>query len=577
MKNSARIKIFKSIFPIIKHEKHLYFLLAVFKVAMLVSALITPLFYKMLLNDVIIDKRLHMLLWVVVGYIGIYIFDSFIVTINKKVYNTLFLKMKISVKQQVFRKLAAMKYKDLSNYSVGDLAKRIDSDIDVIENFLNAHVLDYLYSIVSVTVISVILLFMSWRLALFGFVMIPISFLFANIMGKKAGVVGGKLRNIYGRYDTYIHNTFQNWKDIKSNNLEDNEDTIFKGYWDEISPLRIKSQILWFINRGFIAFKDHFVTRMNLYFFGGLLIINGSMEVTILLVFMNYYEKLFKNISSLTDAVVKLKTDSPSIDRVIYIIDLKCEQKQKIQIVDSNIVIDNMSFRYNDEQGNVLDDIFMKIEDKQHIAIVGRSGCGKTTLARLLLGLYQPNSGMIEIGGHDINNISSDSLNKKISIVMQSPSLLKLSFRENLLLAKKKATVEEIEVACMKANIYEFITSLPEGFDTIIGEKGIKLSGGQKQRLAIARTFLFDPDIIVFDEATSSLDSKSEKAIISSVDEIAKHKTLITIAHRLSTVISADKVFVMEKGRIVASGTHEMLKGQNEVYDMMFESQYKVS
>lgn len=184
-------------------------------------------------------------------------------------------------------------------------------------------------------------------------------------------------------------------------------------------------------------------------------------------------------------------------------------------------------------------------------------------------------SGSIYFGDIDINKISFESIGQKIGIVLQDPPLFNLTIRENLQFAKKSATYEELSIACEKANILEFISSLPDGFDTVVGERGIKLSGGQKQRLSIAQMFLKNPDIIIFDEATSSLDSENEKAIVGAINELSKGKTIITIAHRLSTILGCDRVIVMDNGKVIAIDTHEKLHGKNKTYDLLFEKQYK--
>jgi ATP-binding cassette subfamily B protein/subfamily B ATP-binding cassette protein MsbA len=299
----------------------------------------------------------------------------------------------------------------------------------------------------------------------------------------------------------------------------------------------VKNQIYWYINRTFIAFKDFFITRMNLYFIGGLLIINGQMDVGILLAFMNYYGQFFQNISSITDSILGIKNDSPSIDRVTEIMDIEISSKPHVKILDDSISINHLDFRYSEEQPLVLKDITFSVASKEHVAIVGRSGCGKTTLAKLLMGLYEPLSGSICFGEVDISKIAFESIGQKIGIVMQDPPLFNLTIRENLQFAKKRATDDELHTVCEKANILDFILSQPDGFETIIGERGIKLSGGQKQRLSIARTLLQNPDMIILDEATSSLDSENEKAIVGAIDELSKGKTIITIAHRLSTIL----------------------------------------
>jgi ABC-type multidrug transport system fused ATPase/permease subunit len=191
------------------------------------------------------------------------------------------------------------------------------------------------------------------------------------------------------------------------------------------------------------------------------------------------------------------------------------------------------------------------------------------------MGLYKPDDGIIYIGGYDVQKISIDSLGDKIGIVMQDPIFFNLTIRENLQFAKKRATQDELDHACRQASIFDFIQELPGKYETLIGEKGIKLSGGQKQRLAIARTILLNPDIIIFDEATSSLDRESEKAILCSIKNLSENKTIITIAHRLSSVLNVDNVVVVDAGEIISIGNHDDLRGKNEIYDLLFKKQYK--
>lgn len=571
-----RVKILKSIYPFIKKSRGLYFSLVILKAFFLGFALITPLFYMMLINDVMINKNIGMLFWVILGYIGVYLLQTLGTVINKIVYNKLFIKFNLNLKYKILENYFKMNTKDYDKFNIGELKNRLENDSGVFEKFLMSHILDYSFSVISAIVISIILLSMNWILALVSFIMVPLSFVFTKVMGKKAVKVSNEYREKYGIFEGFMHSTFQNWKEIKSNNLESTETERLSQHWGKLSKLFVKNQILWYINRGFIAFKDLFITRMNLYFIGGLLIINGQMEVAVLLTFMSYYEQFFGNISSITNLILGLKQDKVIIDRVLEVINYPSTEKPKVKIIDNDISVKNISFKYLDTGKDVINNLSLNINKQEHIAIVGKSGCGKTTLAKLLIGLYQPHSGSITLGNYNIYEVSAESLNKKIGIVMQDPMLFNLTIKENLMFAKKRATQDEINEACKQANIFDFIQNLPDQYNTIIGERGVKLSGGQKQRLAIARAILFDPDIIIFDEATSSLDHESEKAILLSIKNLSQKKTIITIAHRLSSVLEANRVIVMDTGSIVAIDTHEKLIDKNEIYDLLFKNQYHV-
>lgn len=573
---SERIKLFKRLYPFLKNQKLLYFALGGFKVFFLLLSLISPILYMILINDVMIDKKLYMLIWVVAGYIGIYLLQTLAIVLNKITYNRLFIKFRIRLQTSIMNKYTKMETSDYNNYDAGDLKNRIEGDLGVFEKFLNSHCLDYLYAVISALIIAAILLSLNWMLALFGFIMVPLSFQFAKVMGKKAGKVSNDYRENYGKYEGFLHSSLQNWKEIKVNSLEGHNTKILTSHWDKLSKLYVKNQMFWHINKSFIEFKDFFITRMNLYFIGGLLIINGNMEVAVLLVFMSYYEQFFGNISTITDLILGIKTDRPSIDRTLEILDYPEADKLKVKNLKDDIRIDNLFFSYPKSDLMVLKNINLTISPRQHIAIVGRSGCGKTTLVKLIMGAYKPNDGVIHIGGYDIQKIDMESIGQKIGIVMQDPMLFNLTIRENLQFAKKRVTQSELDSACKQADIFNFIQTLPNQYETIIGERGIKLSGGQKQRLAIARTILMNPDVIIFDEATSSLDHESEKAIIGSIKCLSENKTIITIAHRLSSVLNADNVVVMDAGEIICNGTHEELKDKNEIYDLLFKKQYQV-
>jgi ATP-binding cassette subfamily B protein/subfamily B ATP-binding cassette protein MsbA len=573
---NERIKLFKRLYPFLKQQKLLYFALGCFKVFFLLFSLAPPLLYMILINDVMVDKKLYMLIWVVAGYVGIYLLQTLATVLNKITYNTLFIKFNLRLKAKILFKYIKMETSDYNGYDVGDLKNRMEGDIGVFEKFLNSHCLDYLYALISALTIAVILLFMNRILALFGFLMAPLSFQFAKVMGKKAGKISNEYRENYGKYESFLHSSLQNWKEVKVNSLERHESQILTRHWDKLSKLFVKNQIFWYINRSFVAFKDFFITKMNLYFIGGLLIINGHMEVAALLIFMNYYEQFFANILSITDLILGLKMDKPSIDRVLKIVDYPESNKLEVTQLTDEIKIEDVSFSYPNTDAFVLRNISLTVFPHQHIAIVGKSGCGKTTLSRLMVGLYPPDSGKIYLGGYDIQTIGYDSIGHKIGVVMQESIFFNLTVRENLQLAKKRATKDELDTACKKANIFDFIQELPEKYESVIGEKGIKLSGGQKQRLAIARTILFDPDIIIFDEATSLLDHESEKMILSSIKFLSKNKTVITIAHRLSSVLNSDCVVVMDAGEVIEIGRHEDLKDKNKIYDLLFKKQYQM-
>lgn len=573
IKKTDRYIIYTKLYKFIAPLKRKLFSLTFFKFYSMILTIITPIFYKILVDDVMIGGKIEYLIFVILGYIGVYALQTLGIVYEKRSENSFLMPFALKLRTTIFRKYIDMPTELYSKYDVGDLKTRLDDDVNKAREFVNEHVVGFVFAVANVVVIGVIMLFMKPLLALFGFAMVPLSFLFAKFMSKKAKKVSDDYRSEWGKYQGFLHVSLQNWKEIKSNNLEQNEEKVLSRFWDKLTPLFIKQQVYWYINRGFIAFKNLFITKMNIYFIGGLLIINGHMTVGLLLAFMSYFDQFFSNISKLTELQIGLKSELPALDRMLEIINIFTPEKINCNIDKSNIRLEDVSFSYSNAK-EVLRNVSFEVLSGERVAIVGKSGCGKSTLIKLLCGIFEPQSGDIFLGDNNIDKLDNNCINKYISSVMQDPLLFNITLRENLTLYKKNINDDELADACKKADIYSFIQGLPIGFDTIIGERGIKLSGGQKQRIAIARILLLDPECIVFDEATSSLDNESEKNILSTIRDISVGKTVITVAHRLSTVIDADKVFVMDKGRIIASGHHTELIDNCEIYDLLFKKQY---
>ena len=568
---SERLSLLKRLSPFLKSNKKSFSVVIIIKIIGMLLSLVSPAIYLVLVDDVMTDGRLKMLWVVLAGYVGVFVIQTLCSIINKKAYNHYFIIFNTKLKISIINKITSLRAQDYEKYSSGDLKNRLESDSGVFERFVMSHIVDYAYSILNCMIIGIILVYSNWILAIVGFVMVPLSFWFSKVMAKKAGAVSNEYRSEYGEYESFIHNSVQGWKEVKSNQLENELTNSLSQKWLKLSKLFVKQQVLWFVNRSFIAFKDMFITKMNLYFIGGLLILNGKYEVAALLVFMNYYEQFFGSISSITNLIVQFKTDKASISRVVELLDYVSPKSNEYESQSTSITVDDVSFNYPACESEVLKHVSFSIPPQKHTAIVGRSGCGKSTLVKLILGIYEPVNGNVMIGEQSTTNIN---WKRKMGVVMQDPTLFNLSIEDNLRMVNKYVTSEEIDSACNKANIYDFIQKLPDGYQTIIGEKGVKLSGGQRQRIAIARVLLLDPQIVIFDEATSSLDYENEKAVIEALKNLSKGRTVISISHRLSSIIDADQVVVVEGGAITGIGTHKELLNHNKLYDALFESQY---
>jgi ATP-binding cassette subfamily B protein len=569
-----RLDTFKALTRDIDGIKRPLLALSLFKLWNLILGLIPLFLYSLLVNRVLVDKKLDELWPVVAGYLAVYLFATIGIAVSKKYSNRLILKYDLRIKKKLLKKYISLEHDEYSKYSIGDVKSRIENDAAVAGRFFTTHILDFIYAVVYAVALAVILLCYDWRIALISFIFVPVSLFTVNFLGGKTKQTGEELWKLQIQYESFLHASFQNWKDIKTNNLEEAQLAELNGHYKKIRHTWFLNQLYLHLGITYSFFTKNFITQLFIYFIGGLFVIKGYSEVGVLLVFISFYGQFFGFIENISNSMMNFKNDSVNIEKVIGILNIEAGKRPYKKIDGTDINIEHLKFTYEGNDSFALDGISFSVSKGEHLAIVGESGSGKSTLAKLLTGQIKPQAGTIRIGGTDIYTVNSESVSDKVSIVVQEPVLFNMTIRENLLLAKAGATAAELIECCRRASIYDLIETLENKLDTIIGEKGVKLSGGQKQRLSIARAFLQDRDIIIFDESTSALDSENENNIITELKSLSSGKTVISIAHRLSSILDCDKVLVLKNGRVAAFDTHENLYNRNEAYDLLFQNQY---
>lgn len=569
-----RLEIFKALTRDIDGIKKPLIALGFFKMWNLIFGLIPLFLYSFLVNRVLVDKNMNQLWPVITGYLAVFLFATIGIAVSKRFSNRLILKYDVRIKNKLMKKYISLDNDVYSKYSIGDVKSRIENDSTVAEKFFTTHILEFIYAVVYAVALGVILLCYDWRIALLSFIFVPISFFTVNFLGGKTKKTGEELWKLQIKYETFLHSNFQNWKDVKINNLEDAQFDELNGHYKKIRHIWFLNQLYLHLGITYSFFTKNFITQLFIYFIGGLFVIKGYSQVGVLLVFISFYGQFFGNIENISNSMMNFKNDSVNIDKVIEILNLEAGKRPYKKIDGTDINVENLKFTYEGNDSFALDGISFSVSKGEHLAIVGQSGSGKSTIAKLLTGQIKPQGGTVHIGGIDIYTLNSESVSEKVSIVVQEPVLFNMTIRENLLLAKAGATDAELIECCRRASIYDYIETLQNKLDTIIGEKGVKLSGGQKQRLSIARAFLQDRDIIIFDESTSALDNENENDIITELKSLTSGKTMISIAHRLSTILDCDKVMVLKDGAMVAFETHDNLRNKNETYDLLFQNQY---
>lgn len=507
--------------------------------------LLPPYCYLLFLNEVITKGRMEMLWLIVLFYVLILVFKALVSVLVKKVYNLIFPVMTLEIKQQVLEKYTELDLGVLSAFTAGELKERLQKDTEnVVQYWVKK--LEVWISLISILVTTGILLYLNWILAVISFLLLPLSFYITNVIKKKNDVQYERRREIMGKYNDFmIHNLFF-WKEVKSNCMEEKQQEQFNSLWKQLGDAFLRSHIFWFLNRTFLAFKDVFLTKMGLYLLGGLLVLQNMATVPALLAFMEYYADYVNRLLALTDTIMKRGEQEESIKRIDELMKKHAPNRpfrlEKFDIVE----FQGVQFSY-EQQASILQNFNLKIQQGERVAIVGESGSGKSTLIKMMAGYIEPQTGEVFWNGKPMNQINRQDIYARTGFLMQESALFNLTIRENLLFGREDAEEKDITDACSKANILDFIKQLPKGFDTVIGENGIRLSGGQRQRLLIARLFLQDPELIVFDEATSALDYQNESEILNLLLQgDNRKKTFVMVTHRQTSVSRCDRMIKLE-------------------------------
>lgn len=487
------------------------------------------------------------------------------------------------MKNNLYAHLQQMAHRFFTVNKQGDIITRMTSDINGVQSVIST-TLTSTVSNVAVLMTSMAAMFQkNLVLALVGILILPLFVIPTKAVGKKRWELAQKTQMKYDDANQLLNETLSvNGQQLVK--LFTNEEEEYKKYSEineDIMRLRIRENMAgrWF-RMAISTFTN--MGPMLIYLVGGVLILKYNTQgltVGDITVMVTLLTRMYRPVSSLLGVQVEFYRALILFERIFEYLDMPIEIKSKADaIIPSGIAGDlefkNVNFHYSKDK-EILKDVSFRVPAKSMTAVVGPSGSGKTTVTNLLLRLYDVADGKITIDGIDIRDLDLKFLRETIGMVTQDAYLFNGTIRENLKYARKDATDDELIAASKEANIYDFISSLPDGFDTIVGNRGIKLSGGEKQRISIARVILKDPRIIVFDEATSSLDSISENLIQEAIEPLLKDRTSMVIAHRLSTIMAADQILVMDKGQIVEQGVHEELLKNGGVYKKLYETQFK--
>mgnify|MGYP001352439156 CR=1 FL=1 len=459
----------------------------------------------------------------------------------------------------------------------GKFISNLTYDVTHITNLLSSAILAVFKDSLTLICLLTVMFLQNWKLALISIIMIPLASFFAKTLGKRMGKVTTEAQEKSGFLTTYLVELFKNHKLIKIFQKEDYERNRASEYLAQLKEKNQKIQTV-FVRMSPIMETLTGVMIAVLIFYSGILMSRGELEINNFFSFLAAMMLAYQPVRSLSTINMVVNQGLSAASRILPIVDQKNNIKNSpnakpIEIKNSNIKFENVVFAYNIEEGKTLDSINLEFEGGKMTSLVGHSGSGKSTIMSLIPRFYDLHSGNIFIDGQSIYETTIKSLRKQISMVSQETTLFDDTIKNNIKYAKEDATDDEIYEVARLSYCEEFINNLPDKFETLIGENGVRLSGGEKQRLSIARAMMKKSSIILLDEATSSLDSETETKIQNALKILTKDKTTIVIAHRLSTILNSNNIYVIDTGKIIDSGKHDSLIKNSEQYKSFYEKQ----
>ena len=555
------------------------FALAIVCIILASSAnLYVPWIIKDMIDDVLADKNMALLNAICIGIVVIFFLRGIFYFGQSYLVSYIGQKVIIDVREVMFRKFQRMPLAYYDRHQTGEIMSYVTNDVSAIQAALVDNLIDMVTE-ACVLVGSVFLMFyLDWKLSLLTLVVIPMVGQAMKIFGRKIKQSSRVIQERLAEITALLQESFAATRVVKSFVREDYEierfvrsnQRNFEAVMKNVQQTSMLTPTVEFLAAIAVTF---------IVWFGGYEVVNGDITAGAFVAFLTYAVNLANPVKRLSRIYGNLQKAMAAVDRVFGVIDMEETIKDKpdahvLPPVTGHVRFDHVGFSYKKGRP-ALHDVTFSACPGQMIAFVGPSGAGKSTIANLIPRFYEIDTGAITVDGHDIRDVTLASLRGQIGLVPQETMLFSTTIRENIRYGRLDATDTEIEAAARAANAHHFIMDLENGYDTEIGERGISISGGQRQRIAIARAILKDPRILILDEATSALDTESEKVVQAALDDLMVGRTSFVIAHRLSTVLHADRIYVIDGGHIVEQGTHEELLARGGLYQHLYDIQFR--
>lgn len=537
-----------------------------------------PFVIKDMVDQVLSEKNTTMLNWIVLSIVVVFVIRGIAYYGQSYLMNYVGQRVIIDIRKAVFEKLQRLSMSFYDKHKTGTIMSYVTNDVSALQSAMVDNVVEMITETVILVASIVMMIYLDWKLFLVTFATFPVVLFFIDSFGKRIRKSGSRIQEAAADITSVLQEVASSPRVIKSFVREGYEVDRF----DKENMNNFRANMKYAQLSSTLTPTIEFVAAIGvsiILWYGGNSVINGSITAGSLVAFLTYAVNISNPIKRLSRVIGNIQRALAAAQRVFDVLDLPEDIKNApdaklLPKVKGDVRFNDVSFAYNENE-EVLSHVSFEVKPGEMIAFVGPSGAGKSTVASLLPRFYDATNGSITIDGQDIRKVTLDSLREQVGIVPQETVLFNGSVYDNILYGRLDATREEVEAAAKAANAHDFIMQLPNGYETMLGDRGMNISGGQRQRISIARAILKNPQILILDEATSALDTESERVVQEALDRLMVGRTSFVIAHRLSTIKNADKIMVLEKGQLIEKGNHDELMAMDGLYAHLYKIQYR--